>query len=291
MRLVMFPNTPPESVFAPSGFLRLFRRLSFRRKLGLGEMLWGKSLARYGTTWVDFGDVRWKLNLANDTHRWLVYGEYEEPGVRRLLVRVLEAKSIVVDSGANIGQMVLMALRYGPPAMIHAFEPTPEARGWLEECGAVNAFSNVSVSPSALGERAGAALLKIHDFGFKEGAKNHVTESDQGIPIEITTLDAHAAAYGIERIRFWKLDTEGYELPALRGAQALLQQSAIDYLYLETGSAGEEIAELLAKYRYVPVGLALDRVLSGAEVRARFTNVFVSDRVARAECGLALKAN
>jgi hypothetical protein len=98
--------------FAPAGLLRAFRSVRFRSKLGLGERFWGSSLARHGTTWVDFGKLRWKLNLANDTHRWLVYGEYEEPGVRQLLERMLDARSVIIDSGANIGQMTgLMALR------------------------------------------------------------------------------------------------------------------------------------------------------------------------------------
>ena len=286
MRLVM-ADASPESVFAPRGLLRLFRRLSFERKLGVGELLFGRALALRRTTWIDFGGIRWKLNLANDTHRWLVYGEYEEPGVRRLLERVLDPTSVVIDSGANIGQMVLMVLRCGPPAMIHAFEPTPEARAWLVECVIENALRNVSVSPFALGDRTGAANLLIHDFGFKEGAKNHLVEASPGTPIEITTLDAYTTEHQIERIRLWKLDIEGHELPALRGAQALLQRAAIDFLYLETGNAGEEIATFLAKFGYVAVPIALNRVLTIADVRTRFTNVFVSDRVAREECGLA----
>ena len=249
-------------------------------------MLWGNSLSRHRTTWVDFGDVRWKLNLANDTHRWLVFGEYEEPGVRRLLERVLDSQSVIIDSGANIGQMVMMYLRSSSPVMIHAFEPTPMARSWLEECVAGNELGNVIVSPLALGAGAGTANLVEHDFQHKEGAQNRLTASGDGLSIEVITLDAYAEAHGIKHIRFWKLDTEGHELPALAGAASLLQHSAVDYLYVETAGAGDAIAEQLAKFGYVSVTLALDRVLSRAEVRARFTNVFVSDRVAREECGL-----
>ena len=250
-------------------------------------MLWGNSLSRHRTTWVDFGDVRWKLNLANDTHRWLVFGEYEEPGVRRLLERVLDSQSVIIDSGANIGQMVMMYLRSSSPVMIHAFEPTPMARSWLEECVAGNELGNVIVSPLALGAGAGTANLVEHDFQHKEGAQNRLTASGDGLSIEVITLDAYAEAHGIEHVRFWKLDMEGYELSALRGAQALLQHAAIDYIYVETGSAGEAIAEYLTQFGYIAVPLGIGRVLSRAEVRARFTNVFVSDRVAREECCLA----
>ena len=276
-----------ESVFRPGLLLRAFQNVSLPRKLGLGERLWGRSLGRRGTTWVDFGGLRWKLNLANDTHRWLVYGEYEEPALRRLLERVLGAESLVVDSGANIGQMILMYLRTERATKIHAFEPTPAARAWLEECLARNRTEQVIVSALALGEHAGRAHLVDHDFSHKEGAQNRISDSSGGLPIEVTTLDAYATEHGIEHIRFWKLDTEGHELPALLGAKELLQHAAIDYLYIETSEAGATITEMLGGSGYAAVPLALDRLLTTAEAASKFTNVFISPRVAREECGLA----
>ena len=272
--------------FQPPFLLRAFRSLRVPRKLGLGEGLWGKSLAHHGITWVDFGDLRWKLNLANDTHRWLLYGEYEEPGVRTLLERVLNDDAVVIDSGANIGQMVLMYLRCGSPAQIHAFEPTPPARAWLEDCVAQNRLDSVFVSALALGDQAGQAVLVDHDFRHKEGAQNRVSVSGDGLPIAVTTLDAYGNAHEIDRIRFWKLDTEGHELPALQGAHGLLRRAAIDYLYVETADAGIAIAEFLSQFGYVAVPLALNRLVTDAEVAAKFTNVFVSSRIAREECRL-----
>ena len=53
-------------------------------------------------------------------------------------------------------------------------------------------------------------------------------------------------------------------------------------------NAGEVIAFLMGKYGYIAAPLSLERVLSRAEVGARFTNLFVSDHVARKECSLAI---
>jgi FkbM family methyltransferase len=274
------------SAFQPGWLLRLFRASSFRHKLGCGELLWRRSLRELGVSWVEFGDLKWKLNLENSTHRWLVYGEYEEPGVRRLLARVLNRDSVIVDSGANIGQMVLMYLNCGALSMIHAFEPTPEARDWLAGCVAINALSNVNVSSLALGDNVGKAQLTNHAFSQKEGAQNRIITGDGGISIGVTTLDTYSREASIKNIRFWKLDTEGHELPALKGATLLLQRGAIDYLYVETADAGGTIAEFLGKLGYIATNLALDRRLTTSEVGAKFTNVFVSARVAREECGL-----
>ena len=277
-----------QAYFSPGLFLRAFGSLRVPHKLGLGERLWGGSLGRRGTTWVDFGTLRWKLNLANDTHRWLVYGEYEEPALRRLLERVIDARSAVIDSGANIGQMILMYLRCGAPASIHAFEPTPAARNWLMECIEANQLRHIAISPLALGETPGWATLIENDFNQKEGAQNRIEASDTGLSIEVTTLDTYAAAQGVDRVRFWKLDTEGHELPALLGARLLLQREAIDYLYVETAEAGEAIFEELTRSRYVATTLSLDRVLDVKEVRANFTNVFASPGIAREECGFTM---
>ena len=156
-----------QTIFEPGAFLRLFRRSSFRRKLGTGELIWSRALAKRGIAWVAFDKLTWKLNLANDTHRWLVYGEYELPTLRRLLERIIRSDSIVIDSGANIGQMVLLILLCGSPAKIHAFEPTAEARIWLEKCIAHNALENVIVSSLALGDQDGAANFMTGDFRFK----------------------------------------------------------------------------------------------------------------------------
>ncbi len=248
--------------------------------------MFGGSLARHGIAWVDFGGFRWKLNLANPTHRWLVYREYEELAVSWLLQRILLPDSVVVDSGANIGQMVLMYLWNGPPARVFAFEPTPAAREWLEECVAENSLRSVHVSSVALGETARSARLIAHDFGFKEGAQNQVADGGEGLEIEITTLDAVAVAQKLESIRFWKLDTEGHELPALKGAVGILERAAIDYLYVETADAGPAICAFLEARGYAPVTLQLDRRLTTAEACARFTNLFVSPRVAQMECKL-----
>ncbi len=176
-------------------------------------------------------------------------------------------------------------LRCSRLAQVHAFEPTPAARAWLEECVAENRIGNVSVSDLALGDHAGRAQLVDHDFSHKEGAQNRISATDAGIPIEVITLDAYAEGQGFDAIRFWKLDTEGHELPALLGAQSLLRREAIDYVYIETSDAGAEIAKMLATFGYVAMPLALDRVLTIADVTGKFSNLFVSRRVAQAECG------
>ena len=56
----------------------LIRRVDFPRKLGLCERLFPHRLGKLGIAWVDTAaGSRWKLDLRNATHRWIVYGKYE----------------------------------------------------------------------------------------------------------------------------------------------------------------------------------------------------------------------
>lgn len=56
----------------------LMRRFAFPRKLGIMDALFGDSLKRHGIGWAECSNgITWKLNLADITHRWIIYGMYE----------------------------------------------------------------------------------------------------------------------------------------------------------------------------------------------------------------------
>jgi Fe-S oxidoreductase len=59
------------------------------------------------------------------------------------------------------------------------------------------------------------------------------------------------AARSIEQVDLWKLDVEGYEIPALQGAQELLKERRIRAIYAElTGENGQQIRDYLATFDY-----------------------------------------
>jgi len=59
-------------------FLKWIQPINFFRKLRICERIFGKKLAANGICWIQTGSgIPWKLDLANPTHRWIVYGKYE----------------------------------------------------------------------------------------------------------------------------------------------------------------------------------------------------------------------
>src|SRR5437016_10695541 len=102
----------------------------------------------------------WKLDLPNPTQRWNVYGKYEGSAFLNWAKRFLTPRAIVVDSGANIGQMVLYLAQWARQGKVLAFEPGCKQADWLEECLAVHSHLPVEVVRRGLGAAPATRFLK-----------------------------------------------------------------------------------------------------------------------------------
>lgn len=239
------PSLPP--------LLRLLRKLEFRGKLGLMDRLFGRSLARHGVTWIETrAGIPWELDLTNATHRWIVYGFYEGPAFWHWLLANRARVRTVADSGANIGQTTLYFSRLLPTATIHAYEPGTSARAWLERGVAANRLRNVHVSSSALGAAEGETFLRSCGDEKTHGSWNRI-DAGEGERIRITTLDAELARLGIPRLDLWKLDMEGGEPAALKGAGDALRSGRIGAVHAEIlGETGTFISPMLQEMGFTP---------------------------------------
>lgn len=231
------------------------RRLAFPRKLGILGGIYGGFLAKQGVAWVETsaGPI-WKLDLRNSTHRWIVFGDYEGPGFISWARRWVKEDSVVVDSGANIGQVLLYLAPKVKTGSYLAFEPFPPARDWLTECLQRYPDWPVKIEKFGLGERVGTASLE-GQWGGDAAVGSH-TELKLGLgDIRIITLDQYAKQHSLGKVRLWKLDMEGGEEAALKGAQKLLARQAIEALVLETDSNRfGEVTKMLESYGYLPSG-------------------------------------
>jgi len=239
------------AVIEPGWMIRFVQGVEFRHKLGICERLFARSLSRHGVCWVRTSDgLPWKLDLANPTHRWIVYGKYEGPALIDWARSHLPSDGSIVDSGANIGQMLLYLSKFVPRGRVLAYEPHPEARAWLEECLAQNPELPVRVSPFALGARGANMYLAPRGTPELHGAWSQVSEST-GIPIRVIPLADELARLGVATVDLWKLDVEGHELAALEGAQPLLRRHTIRAIYAELGFGhGKAIVAYLRECGY-----------------------------------------
>lgn len=124
--------------------------------------------------------------------------------------------SLAVDGGAHVGSWSrAMSARF---EVVHAIEPHPEHLMCLK----ANIWGNpkVVVHEVALGEAPGIATMR-EDLRYEGGntGGRHIYETGVG-DIKIVTLDS----LELPSLGFLKLDVEGYEAYALRGAAQTLDR-------------------------------------------------------------------
>jgi FkbM family methyltransferase len=231
--------------------LRFLQRFEFPHKLGICEKLFSRELAAKGVCWVSTAaGISWKLDLRNATHRWIVYGKYEGAPFLSWARSFLPPDGIVVDAGANVGQMLLYLAQWVPQGRVVAIEPGKHQADWLEECLRANQQLPVELVRAGLGARATKAFLEETGPADRHGSWNRVSKC-RGEPIELVPLENLLNERKLRRVHLWKLDVEGYEVPALQGAGKLLSGHQIEAIYVELrGENGCAIRDFLKSLGY-----------------------------------------
>jgi FkbM family methyltransferase len=189
-------------------------------------------------------------------------GSFEEPELDAL-VRLAREASLVLDVGANCGYVSVVLARSNPRLRVHAFEPV--ASTWeslVHNCRHNGVADRVRCERLAVGERPGTlrmtATLNTGNY-LLPGGKAAAAGTEE---VEVTTVDAYAAAHALPRVDGIKCDVEGAELFVLRGAAACLERDrpwllleVAEHLTRRQGYApGEIAAELSARgYRWFVV--------------------------------------
>jgi FkbM family methyltransferase len=157
----------------------------------------------------------------------------------------VEDVRVVVDVGANCGAAtVLLAHKY-PGAQVYALEPGPEPFALLERNTA--GLANVQVFNLGLSGSDDEVVLYrgLLDSGNASVHGGDATSTD-GDLVQIRAPGPWLDEHGIDRIDVLKVDTEGCEVPILRGLGPLLAGVKILYLEFHSEDDRREIDALLA---------------------------------------------
>jgi len=165
--------------------------------------------------------LAYELNLNIIGQRELFLLGRLEADLTWVMENLLEAGDLVLEAGTDVGiHTVFMAKKVGPKGSIHAFDPLASAIADTRRHLNLNGLENVVLNQVALGEREGHAT--VYSFANLPRAHSSLMNLEENCSIgqecAVTTIDRYVADNAIPTLKLLKLDIEGSEMAALKGA-------------------------------------------------------------------------
>lgn len=186
----------------------------------------------------------------------LLFPSREDPNFEDVFLRNVyfpykpNENDVVFDIGAHMGFFTVKIARH--VKRIVAFEPDPMNYSFLSENLRRNELGNSIALNFALGKEDGSLFLKR---SYGQG-RTRITEVDTGYKVNVRSVDSMAKTLGLTPSVI-KIDTEGYEIPILQGAESIIANDKPKFLiasYHYPTEAQDVVKYLSAKhylcYRY-----------------------------------------
>jgi len=178
------------------------------------------------------GSIYLNTLLGKGSGGWVLDDE-----VRAAAKRIRRPQPVVFDVGANVGNWSEQIQQLIPEARLYMFEPSPGSQAAIRSKN----LRQAKLFPFAVGETA--EVRPFYASSETDGSASLYSRRDtafQELPyqqseVTIKTLDEVIDAEQIEVIDFMKMDIEGHELFALRGAKRALAAGKIRALSFEFG--------------------------------------------------------
>jgi FkbM family methyltransferase len=172
-------------------------------------------------------------------------GDFKESGELAVLTSIKdhfknEEKITVFDVGGNVGNYARsIAAVFGNNTTIYSFEPSKKT---FDQFLATTA-KLTNIIPNNLGLSDSEKKLTLYTNTDHSGLSSLYNRElhHLGIPmagteeVSLSTIDIYCDQKNIDRIHFLKLDIEGHELSALKGATIMISQKKIDFIQFEFG--------------------------------------------------------
>jgi FkbM family methyltransferase len=254
--------TRPHYLARPSGAIRLawarFGPEDGAHRLEPVRLPWGLSML---------------IDPADDIGRSIAHTGVFDPDVTEAVYRLLDPGERAVDVGANIGYVTsLMAACAGARGEVHAYEMHPDVFRVLELNASI--WSSGMGAPSfhlaqiGVSDRPGVGTLEVPpafagNMGLASLGNGGGVQAEPGHTVDVARLDDLLPERSFHVL---KLDIEGHEAAALRGATRVLSEGRVrDVIFEDHGRYPTEAMDLLEDHGMRV--FAVDRTLLGPRLR------------------------
>jgi len=167
----------------------------------------------------------------------------KDPYVDKRNILAANKSGVIFDIGAHIGETTAAYAKYFPKSMIYSFEPFEASYNKLR----LRFKDNPMVKTFQMAISNKPSVMDFYSFAASE-ANSLLPASSQAemwadgagsmalkdtIKVEATTIDKFCKSQNIDHIMILKMDMQGGELLAIKGAEEMLAKHGIDLIYLE----------------------------------------------------------
>ena len=175
------------------------------------------------------GDAHGYADMSDGFLRLIVIeGDYEKDFFR-IADALLQDGGEFLDVGANHGLLSFGLAPKFPRVRFHLFEPNLKLLESIEKSRKLYRPMRAEINPVAVCDQDGIIYFEVQS---EQTGASHITNRG-GVPIRSVRLDTYLKDKAVDRVDLLKLDIEGYELTALRGAECALRDRRIKAIYFE----------------------------------------------------------
>ena len=177
--------------------------------------------------------------------------EYEDMA---FLIHCLKKENVFIDCGANLGMYTILASKVLGSDTI-AFEPHPET---VTKFFSLLQINNVTHKVKIINKAIGNKIDEVNFSNEKDALrrkviKDKIYDQNSSIKVKMTTLDNEIS--DIKKEFILKMDLEGFEYSALKGAALTLKNKNLKAIIVENNDKYNKnsISELLGMYGFFPI--------------------------------------
>lgn len=205
---------------------------------------------------------------------------------------------VIVDVGAHRGETVDKYRARFPESVVYCFEPSPDSSEALKK--KFYGDPHTTIITSAVADRPGQGIMHMNAIDQTNSLLPAATSSRRYLPqraftkatiqADVTSIDEFMRNHSLKKIDILKMDIQGAELMALKGAAETLREKQMPLIYTEimfiphyeSQPLLHEIWNFLSQFGYTLFDLYSLRKATNGQLRygdALFVNQDVRRRV------------